>query len=94
MIVEIRKNVDKEIEKTPIYIQLKAAEQVEKLKAANSLSELDNVRRLEGMDEPYYRMTFGKYRFIFYYDDKIKKVDIRRFKHRKDAYKKHNLPWR
>ena len=29
MIVEISKNVDKEIEKTPTYIQLKAAEQVE-----------------------------------------------------------------
>ena len=31
MIVEISKNADKEIEKTPTYIQLKVAEQVEKL---------------------------------------------------------------
>ena len=94
MIVEISKNADKEIEKTPTYVQLKVAEQVEKLMAANSLNELNNVQRLEGIDEPYYKMKFGKYRFILYYDDKTKKVDVRRFKHRKDVYKKHNLPWR
>ena len=94
MIVEISKNADKAIEKAPINIQLIVAEQVEKLKAAHNLNELSNVRPLKGVDEPYYKMNFGKYRLIIYYDDKTKKVDVRRFKHRKDSYKKHNLPWR
>ena len=94
MNVEVKKQVLKDTEKLPVAVQLMAAKEIEKLKVANSLSELDNVRHLEGTDEPYYRLKFDDYRFIFYYDGKTKTVNVRRLKHRKDVYKKHNLPWR
>jgi len=94
MHVEVKKRVEKDTEKLPIQIQLLAAKEIEKLKAAKSLSELDNVVPMEGTDEPYYRLKFNNYRYIFYYDDATKTVNIRRLKHRKDSYKKQNLPWR
>ena len=94
MRVEVKKRVEKETEKLPIHVQLMAAEEIKKLKAANSLNELDNVEPMEGTDEPYYRLRFGRYRYLFYYDSVTNTVSIRRLKHRKDSYKKHNLPWR
>ena len=94
MYVEVKKRVEKETEKLPIQIQLMAAKEIEKLKAASSLSELDNIEPMEGTDEPFYRLRFNRYRYIFYYDDTTNTVSIRRLKHRKDSYKKHNLPWR
>jgi len=94
MQVEVKKRVEKETEKLPIYVQLMAAEEIKKLKAASSLNELDNVEPMEGTDEPYYRLRFGRYRFLFYFDCTTNSVSIRRLKHRKDSYKKHNLPWR
>jgi len=93
MRIEIKKRVEKDTVKLPIQIQLLAAKEIEKLKAAKSLSELDNVEPMEGTDEPFYRLKFNNYRYIFYYEDAKKSVSIRRLKHRKDSYKKHNLPW-
>ena len=94
MQVEVKKRVEKETEKLPIQIQLLAAKQIEKMKTANSLSELDNVEPMEGTEEPFYRLRFNRYRYIFYYDNATNTVNIRGLKHRKDSYKKHNLPWR
>ena len=93
MHIEIKKSVEKDTEKLPIRIQLMAAKEIEKLKAAKSLGELDNVVPMEGTDEPFYRLKFNNYRFIIYYDDATNSVSIRRLKHRKDSYQKHNLPW-
>jgi len=94
MHIEVKKRVEKETEKLPIQVQLMAAKEIEKLKAASNLSELDNIEPMEGTDEPFYRLRFNRYRFIFYYDDTTNSISIRRLKHRKDSYKKHNLPWR
>ncbi|MCL2041350.1 MAG: hypothetical protein FWG84_04840 [Bacteroidales bacterium] len=94
MNVIVKKNIWKEVTKLPQYIQIMSVEQLDKLEAADSLSKLDNVRHLEGTDEPYYRLKFNDYRFIFYYDEETKTANVIRLKHRKDSYKKHNLPWR
>ena len=94
MHVEIKKQVEKDTERLPIQIQLMAAKEIEKLKAANNLNELDNVVPMEGTDEPFYRLKFNNYRYIFHYDYTTNSVNRRRLKHRKDSYKKHNLPWR
>ena len=94
MYVEVKKQAEKDTVKLPIHIQLMAAAEIEKLKAANSLRELENVVPLEGTDEPFYRLKFNNYRFIFYYDETTNSASIRRLKHRKDSYKKHTLPWR
>ena len=94
MNVIVKKNIWKVVAKLPLHVQIMSVEELDKLAAANNLSELDNVRHLEGTDEPYYRLKFNDYRFIFYYDEKTKTAKVKRLKHRKDAYKKHNLPWR
>ena len=94
MKVIVKKNIWKTVAKLPKYIQVMSVEQLDKLEAVNSLNELDNVRHLEGTDEPYYRLKFNDYRFIFHYDEKTKTTNVLRLKHRKDAYKAHNLPWK
>ena len=94
MRVEIKKRVEKDTEKLPIQIQLLAAKEIERLKAVKNLRELDNVIPMEGTNEPYFRLNFSNYRYIFYFDETTKTVSVRRLKHRKDSYKKHNLPWR
>ena len=91
MNVIVKKNIWKDIVKFPKYIQTMAIEQLDKLEAVNSLTELDNVKHLKGTDEPYYRLKFNDYRFLLYYDEASKTVNVRKIKHRKDAYKKHNL---
>ena len=88
------KKVFKDVDKLPKHIQEKAADELEKLKAAANLKELSNVRHLEGTDEPYYRMKFNEYRFMLYYNIEENIVEVISLTHRKDTYKKHNLPWR
>ena len=88
------KQVFKDVEKLPKYIHEKVADELEKLKTATTFKELNNIRQMEGTDEPYYRLKFGKYRFLLYYDSTIDTVEIISITHRKDTYKRHNLPWR
>jgi len=94
MKVEAKKKVEKEIEKAPKHVQIMVAEQIKKLKAADSPNELENVRQMKGTNEPYYRMKFNDYRLLLYHDIENDIVNIRALAHRKDAYKKQNLPWR
>jgi len=90
----VDKQVFKDVDKLPKYIQEKVADELEKLKAAVTLKELINVGQMEGTDEPYYRMKFGKYRIMLYYDAETDTVEVISVTHRKDSYKRHNLPWR
>jgi len=94
MNVEVKKSVWKDAEKLPQYIKDMAADEIENLKTANNLGELGNVEQMEGTDEPFYRLKFNNYRFLMYYNEETKVLEIRKLKHRKDAYKKQNLPWR
>jgi len=71
-----------------------AAQQIEVLKASATFSDVPNVRHMEGTTEPYYRLKFGEYRFLLYYDKETETIKVLSLKHRKDAYKKQNLPWR
>ena len=94
MNVDVKKGVWKDAEKLPHYIKNMAADEIENLKAANNLGELGNVEQIEGTDEPFYRLRFNNYRFLMYYNEETKILEIRKLKHRKDAYKKHNRLWR
>ena len=94
MNIDVKKRVWKDAEKLPQYIKNMAADEIENLKTANNLSELSNVEHLEGTSEPYYRLKFNDYRFLMYYNEETKILEVRKLKHRRDAYKKHNLPWR
>ena len=88
------KRVFKDVDKVPKYIQEKAADELENLKTAMSLSELGNVKQMSGTKEPYYRMKFSDYRFVLYYDKDSDTVEVLSLTHRKDTYKRQNLPWR
>jgi len=76
MKTKTHKRVFKDVDKLPAYIQEKAAEELENLKTALSLSELDNVIPMEGTDEPYYRLRFGNYRFLLYYDIETNTIKV------------------
>ncbi|MCL2041541.1 MAG: type II toxin-antitoxin system RelE/ParE family toxin [Bacteroidales bacterium] len=93
MKVEVTTRAVKDTEAFPQNVHELIVRQVSRLMSANSLGDLDNVSRIKGSDEPYYRLKIKKYRLIIYYDKETDTVYIRRVKHRKDAYKKHNLPW-
>jgi len=86
--------VYKDADKVPEHVKLMAVEELEKLEKAANLSELENVEKMKGTKEPYYRLKFGNYRFLLYLDTEANTVEILSLKHRKDIYKKHNLPWR
>ena len=95
MIVKSRKKkLCKDIDKLPKYAKEDAAEQIKLLKKATTLSEVPEIRHMEGTDEPYYRLKFGNYRMMLYYYQENETVRILSITHRKDTYKKHNLPWR
>ena len=88
------KKVLKDIEKLPKYAKNVAAIELECLKLASNLDELVNVKQMKGTNEPYYRMKFNDYRFMLYYDVETNTVEVISLTHRKDTYKKQNLPWR
>jgi mRNA-degrading endonuclease RelE of RelBE toxin-antitoxin system len=90
----VEKRVFKEAEKLPRCVQELAAQQIEVLKAATTLSNVPNVVPMEGTEEPYYRLKFSNYRFMLYYDIENKILKVLSLTHRKDSYKKHNLPWK
>ena len=94
MNVNVNKKVWKEAEALPLHIQLLVDELIVKMKKANGLSDLDNVTPLKGTNEPYFRLKFNDYRIIIYYDKETNSAEVRKLSHRKDAYKRHNLPWR
>ena len=93
MNIKVDKQTYKDAEKLPKHIQLRAAEEMKALKNAKNLSELSNVRRMEGTNEPYYRMKFSSYRFMLYHNVEEDIVEVVSLTHRKDYYKKQNLPW-
>jgi len=90
----VEKKVFKEFEKLPTYIKVMAFKQMKRLKEAATLGELGNIEHLEGTAEPYYRLKFNDYRFLLYHNEDNNNVEVLLLKHRKDAYKKQNLPWK
>ena len=88
-----KKKITKNIAVLPAYAKEEAAQIIETLQKAKTLSAVQNVIHMEGTDEPYYRLKFGDYRMMMYYYKESETVKILSITHRKDAYKKHNFPW-
>ena len=89
-----KKRICKDVDKLPQFAKEEVVQQIEVLKAAALLSDVANIRQLKGSDEPYYRLKFGDYRILLYYYQDINTVKILSITHRKDTYKKQNLPWK
>jgi len=94
MITNVNKNVLKDAEKVPNEIKMLLLKKIEELEKADTIFELANIEHMEGTDEPYYRIKMGKYRILIHYEKEKKKITIHALKHRKDAYKRENLPWK
>ena len=94
MNVSVNKNVIKDVEKTPNSIKVLVLDCIDELEAKENLNELLNDRKMEGTDEPYYRIRLRNYRLLIHYDKETKTVIVHALTHRKDTYKKENLPFR
>ncbi len=80
--VFFERNTEKDFKKTPKEIQKKIVPIIFKLK--------DNPRPFDvrkiSASENYYRIRVGNYRIVYEINDKEKKVNIFRIRHRKEAY--------
>ena len=94
MTVEVVKSVCKEAKSLPKPDKNKVDEQIDVLEKAKNLYEVPNVVPVKGTSKPFFRLKFGNYRFIMYYDESINYLKVLSLTHRKDTYKKQNLPWR
>ena len=94
MKTNVNRKVEKEVEKVPNSIKLLVIESINELEKANSIHDIKNVIPMEGTKEPYYRMTIRTYRLLLHYENETKTVTVHALTHRKDTYKKENLPWR
>ena len=80
--VFIERNAEKNFKKTPKEIKKKFIAAVAELK--NNPRPL-NVRKISD-SESSYRIRIGDYRIIYEIDEKRKKINIFRIRHRKEAY--------
>jgi len=80
--VFIERNAEKNFKKTPKEIKKKNIAAVAELK--NNPRPL-NVRKISD-SESSYRIRIGDYRIIYEIDEKRKKINIFRIRHRKEAY--------
>ena len=94
MKTHVNRKVEKEVEKVPDNIKVLVAEFIKELIKVDNLNEVKNIIPIEGTKEPYYRKTVRTYRLLLHYDKDTKTVTVHALTHRKDTYKKENLPWR
>jgi mRNA-degrading endonuclease RelE of RelBE toxin-antitoxin system len=94
MKTNVNRNVEIEIDKMHDSIKALVIENIKALKEAQSLSDLKNVKPMEGTKKPFYRLTIGTYKLLLHYEKDTKTVTVHALTHRKDTYKKENLPWR
>ncbi|MFZ9848589.1 MAG: type II toxin-antitoxin system RelE family toxin [Flavobacteriales bacterium] len=85
MIVVIDKSLEKDVSKiNDKKIKAKLAIVIEQLQEAEKLSEIVNLKKLQGASN-FYRIRIGDYRLgLIYENDELYLV---RFLHRKDIYK-------
>jgi mRNA interferase RelE/StbE len=57
---------------------------IEEIESANSLLDINNIKKLSG-DKISYRIRLGDYRLGIFYENNT--VELVRFVHRKDIYK-------
>lgn len=81
--IRFKKSAEKELEKLPGHAIKRVG------KAIESLAENPRpigAKKLEGQKEALWRIRIGDYRIIYFIEDVIKIVEIRRIGHRKDIY--------
>ncbi|MHB8258911.1 MAG: type II toxin-antitoxin system RelE family toxin [Bacteroidia bacterium] len=85
MIVVATKSFNKDISKIRDKKIVKSLEEsIHKIEQANSITEITNVKKMEGADNAF-RIRIGNYRLGFYLLNKTIQLTV--FVHRKDIYK-------
>ena len=80
----ISKLASKEILKLPKSVAIVVFDNIKKL---SMNPKPIGYKKLKGIKEDIFRIRIGDYRVLYTIEEKIKIVDIRTVKHRKDAYK-------
>ena len=81
--IRFKKSAEKEFEKLPSHSIQRVAKAIDAL-AANPRPV--GSKKLEGQKESLWRVRVGDYRIIYFIEEFIKIVEIRRIGHRKDVY--------
>ena len=82
--IQIKKKALKELEALPTKVNLQI------VSAIDALSENPRPKgskKLQGEKEYLWRIRVGDYRIIYFIEDKIQVVEIRKITHRRSAYK-------
>jgi len=82
--VIISKLASKEIVKLPKIVAIQVFENIKML---GYNPKPIGYKKLKGIKEDIFRIRIGDYRILYTIEEKIKIVDNRTIKHRKDAYK-------
>ena len=86
MNIEIKKSFTRDIKKIQDQKLLNSIlEVIEKIQQAQSISDITNIKKMEG-GKNHYRIRLGDYRLGLFIDDN-KTVFIVRFLHRKEIYR-------
>lgn len=83
--IAIVKKAFKELEPLPVKINIQIVKAIDDLKEEPRPA---GCKKLKGESEYIWRIRVGDYRILYFIDDTIRIVEIRRIGHRKDIYKK------
>ena len=81
--IAIAKKAFKELAALPIKVNLQIIEAIDDLKEN---PRPVGCKKLKGESEDIWRIRVGDYRVLYFIDDPIRIVEIRRIGHRKDIY--------
>jgi mRNA interferase RelE/StbE len=82
--ITIKRKAEKELDLLPKKILIRIVSVIDELE---DNPKPKGSKKLQGSDEPMYRVRVGDYRIIYVINDEIKIVDIRKIGHRKDIYR-------
>ncbi|MGZ3777536.1 MAG: type II toxin-antitoxin system RelE family toxin [Mucilaginibacter sp.] len=81
--VAIAKKAFKELAALPVKVNAQIVEAIDDLKENPRPT---GCKKLKGESEDIWRIRVGDYRILYFIDDPIRIVEIRRIGHRKDIY--------
>jgi mRNA interferase RelE/StbE len=87
MKIAFNPNFVKDLKKLDKALQERVAEVIKGIEAADTLSDIPNVKKIKG-NPHYFRIRIGNYRLGIYCESD--EVELLRFLHRKDVYR--NFP--
>lgn len=82
----IKRQAKNKLQSLPVNIRLRITEKITLL-GQNPDNPILDIKKLQGEEEPYYRLRVGSWRIIYDRKDSVKIIAIEKIKPRGDAYK-------